>query len=122
MAAQILVMITTWMKTYSALCNLKRLRGGTGLTGPILRDGFLCFFNVFMFNVMTLIGDMAYGLTTNLADLAALEAILLSRFMLDLRTAASKPISGISIQTSITLNVVEEMGAHFDDAYFGSME
>ncbi|GBE89885.1 hypothetical protein SCP_1702110 [Sparassis crispa] len=84
------VLVLTWVKTLQYRRAATRANARTAITTVLLKDGTVYFASLLFLNVFALgIGQLADLMAVMTTWTAALTSVLTSRFMLDLREAAT---------------------------------
>ncbi|EPT02108.1 hypothetical protein FOMPIDRAFT_88769 [Fomitopsis schrenkii] len=110
----ILVVVLTWMKTHRLITSAREFGFLPSLPGMVLRSGVYYFAAAAVCSVGLLILTGTSGATISTADLVALSAILMSRFMLNLRREAMNRNSMVQTASQMRSSIMGNFGEWLD--------
>ncbi|EKM49822.1 uncharacterized protein PHACADRAFT_201525 [Phanerochaete carnosa HHB-10118-sp] len=86
-----IVLVLTWIKTFGEWARARRLKVKVSLTTCLLRDGTIYFIALLAMNIAQLLAYDSSGVTPPVSTfIMTLPPLLISRFMINLRTADSE--------------------------------
>ncbi|OCH90647.1 hypothetical protein OBBRIDRAFT_793088 [Obba rivulosa] len=124
--ADVILLATTWVKTYSSWRSAKRNKISCPLTTMLLKDGTLYFFVLLSLNVISIAGVSTNVFIDTAGSFATpLQAIIVSHFLINLRQVARGPQNGNSEDTGGAtscpansslrfISFIDNMGEHLD--------
>ncbi|KAI0769544.1 hypothetical protein BC629DRAFT_790526 [Irpex lacteus] len=121
-AADILVLVVTWMKTARSYSEARRLKIETPLSMMLIRDGTLYFVILLMVNVLQVFGQnipILFSLNITEPFFQNLPPIIVRRFILNLRQIKPAGNSWVSGNQSHGLRIVGNLG---ESLQFGADE
>ncbi|EKM56360.1 uncharacterized protein PHACADRAFT_207614 [Phanerochaete carnosa HHB-10118-sp] len=86
-AADVLVLVLTWTKSFKQFQDMRRLKLGTSISAVLLRDGTVYFITLLATNTLQLLTYSSASFHGSFAEvfIQLMPAILVQRFMLNLR-------------------------------------